>query len=901
MTNHDKYCEGHQSLFELLGHLKLTRHLLHFLWVPPIPKCLIAAVERVYQLMLDYPAAFQDMNGAPDVSELQDWIKDARLTLASRLSGHIRHKRRSIDEDSEHLSREKAEAELIEKISLSPIEGLKRPGGNHSEHPLFGYCLEGFSTYSLIITTRKSDDPFAKGFDQLTSLVLRMAFDAHLKASNSQYINYCNNWEREYKRPINSDIPSSESRSRNYPEVPIKEMSRLREACKGIRTLQHLSNIDGCLFEGLERALDSGAAQSVLDEARIKLIEIEHDSNSKMHTHIAGLLRFMRDQPIRVVRRTIGSEIVDGSPHNLNEKKARSITPADIEQPNEIESTHALNAEKHNKALALDTSPGNMLRTYLTTANLDVPLSSEDFNEENFDLINEASDEELKEAEEHDLDISEVIEPPTIEVDLLDHDEQTDDAETLEAWSRNKAELRRRIAEQLPFQRDYIHADGRIAALEYLTAQANTSDQTDNWLAKRAAAGAALCGIATGRTIISLSNKLMIKTGITNADLLAAPSDKSIIFDPMAFGIYVRVNQASIKRTDFDGTREVSSWLLLPDYLELSTPMAALVDPKLESDALKKEIDTLKTYLRNELEAPFSKLQKMLPLALHSLTGEFSSSTLITDWMPENAAVNLHYLSPKASVVLSHYADAMSEVMGKTIMGEALHKPNTPKQPGFIGIPTCPTQDAVLALIQGLSAYKTDPSDIKKTHNQICLNTILMLSFAIGARHAIDLEPNAMELLHDDLAHFREKGGTRLVVLPHLLGQQLRVYDRHRSVLERSVKSKTTLNISKNLFFIYVNGKATEFHPSQLNAYLAEFGLRFGCSLNSLRRFLFTTLYEEKVWGVVLDHYIGHATEGRRPFTPRSGMKLATLRGIARHVNHLLIDMKWALQLGLAT
>lgn len=904
MKKHDEYCEGHQTLLELLGHLSLTRRLLHLLWVPPIPKCLIAAVERVYQLMLDYPAAFQDMHGAPDVSELQDWIIEARSELSARLSTHKKRTRKSnLGTDKERVDDEKSEAAFIEKISLSPIEGLRRPGGKLSEHPLYGYCLNDFSTYSLIIATREEHDPFAKGFDQLTSIVLRMAFDAHIKASESQYLNYCIEWEHENElvppKPSSGSSQSTGPIIKSYPEVPINEMSRLREACKGIRTLQHLNNIDGCLFEGLELAMDSESAQVVLERARKTLVEIENDSQTKANHHIGGLLRFMREQPIRAVRRVASFEIDGDTTANPKTSKNSPLNGDDTEQLIETGPESSNNHLLGKNTAGQEPSPKQWIGTHLRTAKLDVQFNSESLNEESFDLVNEPSEEELAEAKDNDFDIREVIEPPIIQVDMLDHDEQSDDDETLEAWSRNKAELRRRNAEQLPFQLDYIHADGRITALDYLTAQANTSDQIDNWIAKRAAAGVALCGVATGRTIISLSNKLMIKAGITNADLSEASSDKSVIFDPSVFGLYVRVNQASIKRTDFNGTRKVSTWLLLPDYLQLAVPMAALVHPKLDSEALKKEIDTLKSHLRNALETPFSKLQKMLPLVLHSLTGEFSSSTLITDWMPENADVSLHYLSPRASVVLSHYADAMSEVMGKTILGEVLIEPNTPQQSGFIGIPTCPTNEAVLALIHGLSAYQIDPSDSHKVHNQICLNTILMLSFAIGTRHAIDLAPNAMELLHDDLAHFHEKGGTRLLVLPPLLGQQLRAYDRHRNVLTRAAKNKTASHLSKNLFFIYVGGKATEFHPSQLNDYLAEFDLKFGCSLNSLRRFLFTTLYEEKVWGVALDHYIGHATEGRRPFTPRSGMKLATLRGIAKHVNHLLIEMKWEVQQGL--
>lgn len=812
-------CLEHIQLLGWCGHLKFSPHLLHLLWVPPEPRCLLAAVERLADLYERHPDCFTVIT-LPKPRELKAWSHTVKTII------------RDLPKDQQSVVATMTRADPLEVIQQ------KEWGGTH---PAYGY-ISGFPVYSSLLVTPPPLSQSIPGFDRLAALLIGQGLADHLEVDESAYIDYVQSFAvAKASKHTNSKIQP--------PDPPLAAIQRLREGDRAVRTLQRAEGLDA-LFDALSISETTAEAAKAVDEFATKLASAGEAGRIK--GQLLGLARTLRDQPIREVKRRTGTK--------------SSSTSGTRPKPEDIEGLAAhLDMERLSTYLSIGQIEANPLLTLSIPIPPPVPTPKPD----DIDLV-------------IDLPDVEVNGPPEIEVTQIDFEEQEEEA-TLEAWTHRRAEMMRRLAELQPFNLDYVPIDTRLALLADLR---RTIERQGH---ESYPAQLLLTSLATGRAPTTLSGRIQVTAAAP--DFLTVSEETILVIQQNPPRIHTRINQVPLKNTDYANTRAVSTWLCLPDVFGL----ASMPQPEpAASQPAPFDFDGLVSHL----SLRSSQVWQMLPKWMHQQEGEFSTAVLITDWAPENAAVNLHYLTPKASVVATRYLNGITSLLDLPLQAE--DQATCQEQIGWIGIPTCPTQELLEHAIDTLREPPTD-GDFRKLHNHMALNTIMMLSYAIGQRHAIDIVVGGIELLRDNLAYFKEKGGRRLVVLPEHLAQQLKTYDLHRSVTEAVYLAQTGAeSLHQHLFFLFdADGNPTAFKPGSFGKYLEALGGQFSCQLNALRRLVFTDLYETGKFGSVIDHYIGHASEGRRPFAEMSGVRMQSLRSVAMHVNDRLLELNWPIAMGL--
>lgn len=832
---------AHERIIEELGHLPLTQPLIHVMALPPDGRYMVAAALRLAKLLTICPAAFPEQLEQSGITpfSIHTWERDVAAHLQS-----------SGDKSSLH-----------EPLYASPAQDLiaqKRK----SSSPLHGKWLTSNPGFGALITARESSDVFAAAFNRIVAITQGQIVRQHLYIEEEAYLAYAQACGEVYEY--------NRSRARGtaakpFPALPDLRMSRLPRASLGIRTLQAITHT-GTLFDDSKGTRDVGELMDCLDAYRHSLPE--NTAGDRIAERIEGLLSFLADAEIRPRARQLSRKIDRNGTRGEGPDTGCPLRPVE-----EIPWETLIDQFR--------------LGTYLEAPDLVIPKDDPAAPQ------SEPTDDELKEARLYGMSPVELTQQGPI-ADVIDMDEQDEEA-TLEACSEDQADMKRRLAEHQPLSLDHVHPEVLIEVVDHLRDVLDRAVAASPPTANRngIAALLLLCSIALGYSINRLARELVIQESITDDVLNRLPAKDNIQYDLAARQFVIAVNQHGSEKIFAPKARPVALWIRLPDLLGLQPAMAWLKSLALPADLLYAATQQAQGDLLGSYPATLRQLSFALPLALLERTGEFSTAVLITGWSAENADVNLHYLSPRASVVVANYVDTFTQMLAGTKGPLETSSALTP-QPGYIGAPQCPQDAVVRVLVNALRTVPLDASQPHRMHNLIVLNAILMASLAIGLRHAIDVQMGAMELPDFDLAYYHEKRGRRMIVLPKRVGLQLRAYNDHLDLLACRPEGKISWTADNLFHLLDADGKPVEFHPSRVGDYLAEFGIEWPFEPNVLRRFLFTRLYEERRWGPAIDHYIGHATEGRRPLAVLSGVSLGrSLAAISESVDHILDDLDW--------
>ena len=834
----------HQRIIEELGHLPLTQSLIHVMALPPDGRYMVAAALRLARLMAICPTAFPERLEQDGITafSIQTWEHDVAA----------------------HLLSTRDTSGLHEPLYASPAQDLiaqKRI----SNSPLHGKWLTSNPGFGVLITARESSDVFATAFDRIVAITQGKIVQQHLYIEPETYLAYAQTCGEVYE--YNRSRTKTKA-AKAFPPLPDHRMNRMSRASRGIRTLQSVTHTAN-LFDYAKEISLIGELMDGLDDYRHSLPE--NAAGDRIAEHVEGLISFLADAEIRPRTKV------------KKDKFDTSGTDGDGDEP------AVKGPRRPVEDIPWETLIDKLrLGTYLEAPDLLIPEDEPDFDQP------EPTDDELAEARLYGMSPVEMIQPGPI-VDLIDLNEQDEEA-TLEACSEDQADMKRRLAEHQPLSLDHVHPEVLVEVVDHLKEVLNQAIAASPPTANRngIAALLLLCSIALGYSTNRLARELVIQDRVDDDILDRLPAKDNIRYDLAAGQFVVAVNQHVSEKILTASARPVALWIRVPDLIGLKPAMAWLKSLALPPDLIYAAAQQVKDELIGHYPVTLRQLWLALPLSLLKRTGEFSTGVLITGWSAENADVNLHYLSPRASVVIENYVEALTHMLTGTrflLQGNRV----LASQPGYIGAPQCP-DDAVLSkLVEALAKVPLDAAQPFRMHNLIVLNTLLMASLAIGLRHAIDVQMGAMELPEFDLAYYREKGQLRMVVLPKRVGAQLRAYNRHLERLARLPELKIPTIAMDHVFFLLdADGMREEFHPSRIGEYLAEFGIEWPFEPNVLRRYLFTRLYEQRRWGTAIDHHIGHATEGRRPLTVLSGISLgSSLASISQSVDTILDELDW--------
>lgn len=246
--------------------LKYTQQLLRDLWIAPQPRCLIASVERLAFLTQQHPDCFLG-SGAAKPDELFAWATAFKRMLR-QLPGH-------------------ESPALVAMLKVDPIDAVLQKSWGDT-HPLYGY-LSDFPIHSLLLVTPPPHSASLPGFDRLVSLILGTALREHQLIAWDDYYAYLDTYAK------------AKSAKSTLPESPLRGLQRLQEADRAIRTLQRLTGLDE-MFSLLSSAKTSAAAADIVGSFSNKLGSSK--DSVRIRLQLLGLVRSLRDQPIREVTRT---------------------------------------------------------------------------------------------------------------------------------------------------------------------------------------------------------------------------------------------------------------------------------------------------------------------------------------------------------------------------------------------------------------------------------------------------------------------------------------------------------------------------------------------------------------------------------------------------------------------
>ena len=506
-------------------------------------------------------------------------------------------------------------------------------------------------------------------------------------------------------------------------------------------------------------------------------------------------------------------------------------------------------------------------------------------------IFNEPTDDDLTFAQDNDLAIEEVVELLPYQIDELDFEDQEQDEHTLNVVTMNAADFRRRLAERQPTRVSYVGLDARYDLAVYL--HANMMGQGDD------SAASILIALAwiTGRDVKKLSSQL-INIG-EDEEVETLPNYYTVALNLNDRRLWIRLNQPDVYPVNSVNARQTKRWINVPDFMDVLKYAKALDQNAVNAVELREALDRQLADIQNQFGVSTGQIQNMLAETLIAHEGHGCTAALLTDVSDMSLRVNLHYLSPRRECVIDAYSDAMIEMLG--LPNEHFTKKGN-RSDDFVGLHMCPSDASVHAAIHTLASASIDTGEWQKAHNQIVLATIMLLAVSVGVRDALSLNPNAFEILNGyGICHYVEKNEIRVVYLPKSVIQQLIAYDEHRAVLKKIwCLTHADDEIHPDLFFLFdEEGHPTTFHPKSFSKYIEAFGVDYDMPLNGLRRLIFSRLYEMGQFGPYLDIFIGHATEGRRPWAQLSGARISELSLMAKEVDDLLrYEFEWPIVRG---
>lgn len=749
------------------------------------------------------------------------------------------------------LAMRRADKTLLDTIVASPATAQ----GDGKKHFMFGY-LTAFPTYSALLTARDAADPLRRGHDRVSALFLSHAMAHQMEVEWSLYTEFLDSWNAYQRRADKYNV--------QRPTLPLQHASSLFNASVLIRDLFENDPV------ALLNALAEVEGPEEIDVVRAEFRDISQASGLRneevLHAHLRQFASFLMER---------------------YRGQAEKTTPPSPSGP--TSRTEVLR-------------PGTRLRrgTHLT-----VDFSLEDQEDTETLVVRPLpSAEELRLAVVLGLPPEELVEPPALATFALEDEDQAPDGAALRAFTQNELQWRRRANQFQRWSADYVNADTRLHAITWLREEMNkpTDSATDiAILASVIARLLILTSLATGRPAKNLVQEMAPVQTFT----VEAGEGANVLYELTSRSLWLRVGRADTEAVAVHGARPVHDFLQLPDFLQLAGGMQLWCDHKsrLSAETLNAAIDAVHQQLQKAFGIRAAQWWTLLPWTLLQITGNFSTAALLTAWRPLNAAVDLHYLSPAAQPVARRYQAAMHALLG--MLDDPRIRPGSislPPPQGWVGMPNTPEWSHLRSLIEMLAHAAGEPNRTRaERHNLMVHYTIMMVTFALGIRHTVDVHPKCLELDAFTVAHFREKADDRFLIVPPRLVEQLRHYDRHRAVVCSWTGMRDRLaELDNPLFFLLDADEApAQFHPTKFGDYLAAFGIRFELPLNSLRRLVFTALFEAGLRGIVLDTYIGHAAHGREAFVTGSGVDLAPLIELSEEIDILLRKHGWQLLPGL--
>lgn len=288
--------------------------------------------------------------------------------------------------------------------------------------------------------------------------------------------------------------------------------------------------------------------------------------------------------------------------------------------------------------------------------------------------------------------------------------------------------------------------------------------------------------------------------------------------------------------------------------------------------------------------------------------GDEADAAIITGRPPSTGQVTqLYYYAPTPKRLREIYTQTCHDVINsvqkaigrplprKPYINKKLKLGNTP-----VGSQICPTQKTVNQLVTDLTAdYKLHLGSRERAGNQINIHNafttycIMMIGFATGYRAVkepfyderdIDWKTGfAVISDKDDNDYYN----SRLVWLPPICLEQLKLYKKHRSQLADEISifnpktskalispinkspwgtppknSKNQKQLPGFLFYLKPNGAHQSITPYQITNRIESF---YELPLNANRHYLRTRLREAGVGGETVDAFMGHWLTGQEP------------------------------------
>jgi|GEM_PF-5278443 len=737
-------------------------------------------------------------------------------------------------------------------IAISPIDALNRATGTKVRHPLSGYGMTEFPVYSLLLITPPSDDVGRAGFDKIAAYAAWFGISEHLSYSSDEYLHFVDTFQ-SYK---SGNLSGSEWQ--DVAPFVLSKQGRLDNARRAVAALQQSASLSPLIAQ-------AGHAERVSDIIYVinEIIQSLNHENSYGHRRLAGqingLITLFNDKPPREYSTETKRSPESFSAQNVSEDQSSSIRSSKSENIGTLEKREG---------------------TYYQLETLFLEPEAPDESDASIPLLyeNESDPEDWDENGEED----DKAEHSKQEISRVEREEQLEPS-TLQVWSLNKLEFTRRIAEQQPFGLDYVCMDSRTELIGSLTNIVRNNQDKQESLA----ASYILATIVTGRRLQSLLG------GVIAHDCPEPRTDNQLlIVEPTSRTLQLRLNKPELRLAPAKSSLKVGEWITVPDHLGISLSLLPL--SLSEQVNLLRKIEEILPPLLITHQLRLEQLSQLLPRTMLELEGNFCTASLITDWNAGNIAVNRHYLTPAATTVAHRYSKALETMLD-------LPKHAVPPQScEYVGHPnTLPLID-LRRTIHQLSSV-TPGMSLQMRHNHITVMTVILLSLAIGMRATVNVQPGGIQLSDNSIAHFKEKGFVRLVCLPELVVQQLVAYEQHLSLLKFIWnKQFSTEAPHENLFFIFNDAETTEaFAPMRISEYLGRLGVESDMEIRSLRRIVFTWLYEHGGHGRAIDHFISHAINGSQAYVLYSGVQTGDLRKIADFIQQQLIAMDWPLAAGI--
>ena len=297
-----------------------------------------------------------------------------------------------------------------------------------------------------------------------------------------------------------------------------------------------------------------------------------------------------------------------------------------------------------------------------------------------------------------------------------------------------------------------------------------------------------------------------------------------------------------------------------------------------------------------------AKIQHFTLNQMISEIGDVTAASSVTGHEHELAGTRIHYTTLSIDYLRSSYTQAFTPIlknMGECIEPDEIEKTKTPV---YIGARHCLKKEGVKQAIKAISddmrVAKMGRSDTPfiEFHNLLTAYTTLLFQFGTAGRSIINpLIPTSQINSDTMLTTYRDKDfdvpyHARLLWIPPLVYQQLRLYESHLSAIRAEVEIYTTQTINRELngFFLTQNMKPSAIRPKTMTEHFFNPYLR--APDNSPRRYIRSELIESGYSIESTDAMMGHWFSGEEPWSKVSTFNFAIHRRLLQQKITTLLD-----------